>query len=47
MMSKKDNRKVNPEKLKKKVPRLSVVNGIAQINLDNPLHRKWFKEFKK
>jgi hypothetical protein len=36
----------NP-KFQKKVPRLNVVNGISQIDSNNPIHRKWFEEFKK
>ena len=44
---KKSNLNIDHEKFKKKVPRLSVVNGIAQIDSNNPLHKKWFEKFKK
>ncbi|WP_181502943.1 hypothetical protein [Paranoxybacillus vitaminiphilus] len=38
---------IDSEKFKAKVPRLSVVDGRVQIDPNNPLHRKWFEEFKK
>ncbi|MGO0061264.1 hypothetical protein ACTID9_14800 [Brevibacillus fluminis] len=38
---------VDMEKFKSKVPHLPVVNGTVQIDENNPLHRKWFEEFKK
>jgi hypothetical protein len=34
-------------KSKSKVPRLDVVKGVAQVNSNDPLQRKWFEEFKR
>ncbi|MNY52634.1 hypothetical protein D3C86_1883240 [compost metagenome] len=32
---------------KSRVPRLEVAKGVAQINENDPLQKKWFEEFKK
>ncbi|MFI2857683.1 hypothetical protein ACH6EH_11110 [Paenibacillus sp. JSM ZJ436] len=32
---------------KRKVPRLSVSNGVARIDSDDTIQKKWFEEFKK
>lgn len=37
--------KVDPEKFKAKVPHLTVVDGVAIINPEDPLQKKWYKEF--
>jgi hypothetical protein len=29
------------------VPRLTVENGVATIDINNPVQKKWFEEFKK
>lgn len=38
---------VDPRKFKEKVPHLNVIDGVAIINPEDPLQKKWFEEFKK